>query len=224
MRPLPLLAAALLLSVLAGGCGDDAETRAAAPSPAARPSISESPAVAPATLPVRLTGDGIDLPERVAVFGDEFDTVAPALTAALGEPTLDTREQQSFGAYGTCPGTRLRALEFGDGALRVLFGDVIGPGMTMYQWMLTGEGRAEAVPKASALVGDVTTYEFAVGDTLGALRAGAAGAELEVLPGDEMLEPSFRLTDQSAGFFGGLTGTSDDDEVTRVLAGEACGE
>ena len=217
MRTCPLLAGALVLSAALGGCGNDPEPRPA--SRAATPSASPS-----TTLPVRLTGDGIDLPEQVAVFGDPFEQVSPLLVAALGEPTLDSGEQQSFGAYGTCPGTRLRALEFGAGALRVLFGDAMGPGMTMYQWSLTGQGRPEQVPKASALVGDVTTYEFAVGTSLGDLRAGTEGSDLEVLPGDEMLEPSFRLNDQSSGFFGGLTGTSDDATVTSVLAGEPCGE
>jgi hypothetical protein len=151
--------------------------------------------------------------------------VQPALVAALGDPTKDTGVGSSFSEYGTCPGSELRVLEFGDGALRVLFGDVIGPGITMYQWSLSDEGRASDVPQASALVGDVTTYEFGVGDTIAELRAGVqGGAELEVNPGDEMLEPSFTLMDQSAGFFGFLTSTGETGTVTAVQAGEGCGE
>ena len=171
-----------------------------------------------------MTGDGIDTAGQLVAFGDSFEAAQPALRAALGEPTLDSGEQESFGRYGTCPGSRLRALEYGGGALYVLFGDAIGPGMTMYQWRLTGEGRPADVPSASALVGDVATFEFGVGDTLAELRDGTAGSELEVRQGDEVVPPSFVLSDQSSGFFGGLTGTQDTDTITGVLAGEACGE
>lgn len=229
MRTAPLLALTLVLTAALVGCGDDREPAAARTGPTPAPSLPAAQAPspsspAPAALSVRLTGDGVDTGERLVAFGDPVETVLPALTAALGRPTLDTGEQPSSGTYGTCPGSRLRALEFGAGALRVLLGDAIGPGTTMYSWTLTGQGRPASVPKASALVGDVTTYEFAVGDTLGALRAGTSGSALEVFPGDEMLPPSFRLADQSSGFFGGLTGTSDDARITSVLAGEACGE
>ncbi|MCW2679846.1 MAG: hypothetical protein JWM62_1247, partial [Frankiales bacterium] len=186
-------------------------------------SPSPAPSPTPTTAAVRLTGDGIDLPEKVATFGEAFEQVQPALVAALGEPSKDTGVVSSFSEYGTCPGSTLRVLEFGGGALRVLFGDAIGPGITMYQWSLAKQ--SADVPQASALVGDVTTYEFGVGDTLAELRAGVqGGAELTVNPGDEMFGPSFRLSDQSSGFFGYLSGTGETDTVTEVQAGEGCGE
>ena len=224
MRRPSLLVPVLLLSLTAAACSD--EPRSAAGSSAGVPSGAPSPTASPspAAVGARLTGDGIDTAQRLVAFGDAFDTAEPALRAALGEPTLDTGEQESFGRYGTCPGTKLRALEYGGGALHVLFGDVIGPGTTMYQWTLSDRGRPADVPQASALVGDVTTFEFGVGDTLAQLRAGTEGSELEVRPGDEVLPPSFSLTDQSGGFLGFLTATSQAATVTGVQAGEACGE
>ena len=221
MRTRLLLACALLLSA----CSEDPEPRRAASAPSPVPSATAAPVPSPtpAAVAVRLTGDGIDTPAKVTTFGEAFDEVQPALVAALGEPTKDTGVVSSFSEYGTCPGSRLRVLEFGGGALRVLFGDVIGPGITMYQWALVEQ--SPDVPQASALVGDVTTYEFGVGDTVAELRAGVqGGAELEVSPGDEVFGPSFRLTDQSSGFFGLLTGTADTDTVTQVQGGEGCGE
>ena len=225
MRTRWLLLATLLLT----GCVDDgtqpALTRTGpppAPSSAA-PAPSPSPSPTPVAVAVRLTGDGIDTPAKVTTFGETFDEVQPALVAALGEPTKDTGVVSSFSDYGTCPGSKLRVLEFGGGALRVLFGDAIGPGITMYQWALAGP--SDDVPKASALIGDVTTFEFGVGDTLAELRAGVqGGAEIEVNEGDEVFDPSFRLTDQSSGFFGYLTGTAETDTVREVQAGEGCGE
>jgi hypothetical protein len=216
-----LLVATLLLTA----CGDGPEPRRTAPSGVPSPSASRSPAPSPTPTAqaVRLTGDGIDTPQRATTFGETFEQVQPALVAALGEPSKDTGVIGSFSAYGTCPGSKLRVLEFDGGALRVLFGDAIGPGITMYQWALVAQ--SDEVPQASALVGDVTTYEFGVGDTVAELRAGVqGGAELEVEPGDEMIAPSFTLLDQSSGFFGFLSGTSDRDTVRQVQAGESCGE
>ena len=221
VRRLPLLVPLLLLSLAGAACSDEPRPQAAPP-----PSVvaSQAPSPSPDGTTARLTGDGVDTGEQVVSFGDAFEVVEPALRAALGEPTLDSGEQEPFGRYGTCPGSRLRALEYGGGALYVLFGDVIGPGMTMYQWSLTEQGRPDDVPRASALVGNVTTYDFGVGDTLAALRAGTSGSALEVREGDEMLPASFTLGDQSSGFFGFLTGTQDTATVTGVQAGEACGE
>jgi hypothetical protein len=220
-------AATLLLSALLVGCGgepaDDPTVVPLPPSP--RAAVAEpSPSPTPVALDGRLSGNGIDLPDRLIEFGAAFDDVQPALVAAFGEPSADTGITSSFSAYGTCPGEQLRALEFADGALYVLFGDVDGPELTMYQWTLADEGRTDEVPKAMALVGDVTTYEFGVGDTLGSLGEGSSGAELEVFDDDEPLPAAFRLQDQSPGFYGYLTGTQDDDTLTGVQAGTACGE
>lgn len=227
MRNAPLLAGVLVLSTGLAACGrDDGPVAPAAAPSASASSPAASPTASPARVgaPVRLNGDGIETPERALVFGATFEEAEPALAAALGAPTRDSGEQQSFGTYGTCPGSRLRALEYGGGALYVLFGDAIGPGMTMYQWSLTEQGRPDAVPPASALVDGVTTFEFGVGDTLGELRDGIGDEQLEVQPGDEIVPTTVRVLDQSSGFLGYLTGSADSATLTRVLAGEPCGE
>lgn len=209
---------------------DIAPTGTASPSPSATAAptspTSPSPAAPPPTAlgPVRLTGDGIDLPRRVVEFGATYDSARPLLDAALGRPTTDTGVTDSFSDYGTCPGTRLRALEYGGGALVVLFGDVSGSALTMYSWSLTGRGTPSSVPAASAFVGDTATYEFGVGTTVAELEDGARPATVEVNPGDEVVRPSFRLQDQSSGFFGYLTGTDPQDTATFVLGGQGCGE
>jgi hypothetical protein len=172
----------------------------------------------------RLTGDGIDLPKGVVLFGTTFEKARVALQQALGQPTRDTGVGSSFSAYGTCPGTKLRALEYGGGALVVLFGDVKGTALTMYQWALQPAGNRAKVPRASALVGDVTTYEFGIGTTVGQLRAHVATDTLKVRPGDGSQAATFTLQDQSSGFSGQLSGTSDSDATTYVLAGRPCGE
>lgn len=216
----------LLLSALLAGCGGEPEddpTVVPPPSPSAV-AVEPSPAPAPVASGGQLTGNGIDLPDRLIEFGAPFDDVQPALVAAVGEPTQDSGVTSSFSAYGTCPGDQLRALEFAGGALYVLFGDVDGPELTMYQWTLADQGRTDEVPKATALVGDVTTYDFGVGDALGSLREGSSGAELEVFAENLPFPAAFRLRDQSPGFYGYLTGIEDSDTITGVQAGTACGE
>jgi hypothetical protein len=160
----------------------------------------------------------------VLVFGTPFEKARAALQQALGPPTRDTGVGSSFSAYGTCPGTKLRALEYGGGALVVFFGNVKGAALTMYQWALQPKGNAAKVPQASALVGDVTTYEFGIGTTLGRLKAGVATGTLKVTPGNGSQAPTFALHDQSSGFSGQLSGTSNSDETTYVLAGQPCGD
>ena len=216
------LTALLAMTACSSGSGSTAAPTA---EPETSAAVETSPPAEPEAAAVRLTGDGIDLgQDGLLLFGTDVAEAEPQLVAALGEPTADSGETESFSAYGTCPGSRLRALEFGDGALVVLFGDVIGPDLTLYQWALTQEGDPLQVPQASALVGDVSTLEFRVGTPLGDLRAGAATDTLTVSEGDEVLDPSFVLADQSAGFTGTLAGTTDADAVTGVQAGEACGE
>lgn len=158
------------------------------------------------------------------VFGTSFAKASAALQKALGTPTRDTGEGPSFSAYGTCPGTKLRALEYAGGALVVLFGDVKGPTLTMYQWALQPKGKPTQVPRASAFIGDVTTYEFGIGTTLGQLRANIPADMLTVEASGGERAPTFQLQDQSSGFSGQLSGTSNGDATTYLLAGQPCGE
>lgn len=238
MRTTAALAALLLGPLVLTGCAEDPEPGPAgarvAPSPSASPSapapedaaLSATAQDAPAAQTgqrVRLTGDGVALPGLLLEFGAPYDKAEPALLTALGTPTTDTGVVPSASSYGACPGTSLRALEYGDGALVLLFGDVGGTGLTMYGWTLESAGSPESVPRASALVGDVTTVEFGVGTPLGELQAAAPG-QVDAVEGDELLPPSFRFADQSSGFYGQLTGVAPQDTVTHVLGGEGCGE
>ena len=229
MRTASVLAAGLLLAATLSGCADDpAPDRAAGPSGTPAPTTSRpaAPTSTPSTQTesVRLTGNGVDTPARLVEFGAAYDNARPVLDEALGPPTKDTGNGDSFSAYGTCPGDVLRALEYGGGALVLLFGDVDGPDLTFYRWALEDTGTPTAVPKASALIGDVTTYEFGVGTTVAQLREGAGEQALQVSVGEVPVPPTFRLTDQSSAFFGILTGTGPRDTAVFVEAGQSCGE
>lgn len=240
LRPVRTAAtlAALLLSSVLSGCGSDDPPPALEPAgrsaPAPSPTVTDDAATALSALPsaaattgsaeVRLTGDGVDLPGVLLEFGAPFEAAQTALRDVLGAPTADSGPGPSAGAYGVCPGSTVRALEYGDGALVLLFGDANDPELRMFSWLLTDQGDPAAVPPARALVGDVTTYDLAVGASVADLRAGTTGVGLDVQPGDELVAASFRLQDQSSGLFGTLTSAADDGAVSGVVAGDACGE
>lgn len=231
MRALaPVLAAAVLLG--ASACGDDEPT--AAPSVAASPSSAaesdapsaepEQTAAAPAAEGARLTGEGIDLRDALVGFGTPYDQAATQLEGALGAPSKDTGDIDPAGGYGTCPGSTLRVLEYADGALQLLFGDVESDEPVLHTWALTNAGDPGLVPTASAFVGDVTSVDFGVGTTVGQLQE-QVGEDVFQISEDELsLDPAFALADQSAGFRGFLTGTSPADTVSFVEAGTGCGE
>jgi len=225
VRTAAVLTALLLSQAALAGCGSDEGPRELQPA-ARSTTLTPSPSASapPAAGDVRLTGDGVDLPGVLLEFGAPFEAARTALREVLGPPSADSGPGPSAGAYGVCPGSTVRALEYGDGALVLLFGDAADPELRMFSWSLTDRGTASAVPAARALVGDVTTYDLAVGHPLTDLRTGTTGVELDVQPGDELLSASFRLRDQSSGLYGTLTSAEPDGTVTGLVAGSACGE
>lgn len=204
-----------------------APTVAPSAAPPASPSRAASPPL-PTTLtvprptrggPGRLTGDGLALPNGVVAFGDALATARPTVDRFLGRPTRDTGVIAAAGDYGTCPGEDLRVLEYDGGALQLFFGTRPGAtAMTLFSWRLT---RASTrVPPASALVGDVTTFELRPGTTVAELQRGAGDAV--VVSDDELVGPSFRVEDQSAGLFGTLSEAGPQGVVRTVQGGVGC--
>ena len=227
---LALLALLPLLACTSDPAPTTSTASSAASSPAASPPVSTEPSPVVTGLassvplprptpdaPVRLIGGGIELPTRVVVFGDTFAAVQPDLLRFLGTPTKDTGPIDPFSKYGTCPGKDLRVLEYDGGALQVLFATMEGDReMTVFSWALTAA--SDTTPKASALIGDVTTFDFGPGTTKAELVAGL-GETLELVD-DELTGPAFTVKDQSGGFFGTLEG----DRVSFVQGGTGCGE
>lgn len=62
-----------------------------------------------------------------------------------------------------------------------------------------------------------------MGTTVGALRAGVGTSHLTVTPPDEPVAALFEVEDQSSGIGGQLSGTTDRDTTTFVVAGQGCG-
>lgn len=201
-------------------------TASATPTPVASPSTTASTVASPTGVALgHLTGDGIELPRKVLTFGTPVGEAVAALRAAWGRPSRDTGVVDSGSSpYGVCPGTDLRGLEYGRGALVVLFGNVEGPELTMYGWFLDSSGAPATVARPRALVGDRATFEFGIGTTVREAKAKTATGTFTVRPADDPLPASFTLKDQSAGFRGTLDGTAPTSRITSVEAGTSCGE
>jgi hypothetical protein len=237
-----VLPVALVLALV--GCSEGSAPRAqptpsatatalVTPSAAASTPAAEDAFVEPTAKPtgigrlVRLTGEGIDLPFGYALFGQSFAEVEPGLRRVLGRPTKDTGVRSSSSDYGTCPGTKLRALEYGGGALRVLFGDTKAGGgpLTMYQWALTPDGKPATVPPATAFVSDRGRLQIAIDTTLAEITKGTPARMLELTKGDETFAPSFSISDgTSFGVYGSLTDTTPSGKATFIQGGMSCGE
>jgi hypothetical protein len=126
-RSLRLLVVGVVLP-LAGACSDDGDQVSAT-------------TIAPDAASIALRGDGV----AVADLGDRADAAVAAVTGSLGEPTGDSGWDPPEGAYGTCPGDRVRAVEWG--GLVLLFADggtEVGRGEHLFGWRVTGAPPAVA--------------------------------------------------------------------------------
>lgn len=166
------------------------------------PSTTKRPASAAAIV---LRGDGLG----VVDLGATPAVAIAAVSAALGDPSADTGWQSSNGSYGTCPGQRIRGVEWHHLALLFTDGDTAyGHGEHLFTWRLTG-----APPALGTAQG------------LG-YKATVADAD-ELYPGDvEVTEPD----EPFPGFVtirldgGTITGYLDGDVITNLEAGTGCSE
>jgi hypothetical protein len=214
-------ASALLLvavaALLAGACTDDGSaasdattteaptsgTGDATTTSAADTSTSDTAAAAPAEIVLR--GDGLG----VVDLGADPAAAVAAVTAALGEPTLDTGWESSSSSYGTCPGQQIRGVEWEHLVLLFTDGDTAyGTGEHLFTWRITGAPPALGTARGLG-------YQATVAD-----------AE-ELYPGDvEVTEPDepFPGFLTIAGDGGVITGYLDGDVITNLEAGAGCGE
>jgi hypothetical protein len=212
------LALTLLLSAapIVVGCSDGDGEPTATTAPVASSTTTAAPTTtaseetttttAPAESAIALRGDGLG----VVALGATPDAAVTAVTAELGDPSLDTGWEPSFSTYGTCPGEQIRGVEWGGLVLLFTNGDTqYGSGEHLFSWRVTG-----APPPVSTATG------LGYGST-------AVDAE-ELYPGQvERVEaedpfPAF-LEIHADG--GPITAYLDDGEtITNLEAGAPCGE
>jgi hypothetical protein len=190
------------------------------PEPTAPPEPTPEPTPAPPAALV-LTPNGLDSVK----LGDEPDAAVNALTAILGEPSLDNGWEASFSSYGTCPGTQIRAV--GWGPLLLLFTDGTSAyAKTARQHLFEiAYGEQYAGDPPATIVIPVTTQ---LGITLGSTRAeikATYGGNVAFDPENEIFGPAFHVGPLGpGGIYGFLTKATDAGKVMELVAGQLCGE
>jgi len=153
-----------------------------------------------------LRGDGLG----VVDLGAAPDAAVAAVSLVLGEPTADSGWESSFGAYGTCPGERVRGVEWDHLVLLFTDGETPeGTGEHLFAWRVSGAPPAVATGTG---FGYLATVEDAQ-----QLYPGA----VELVPAEDPF-PAFL---EVAADGGTITAFLDDlDQVTNLEAGAPCGE
>lgn len=206
------VALAVLLTVLGlGACGGGGSIESSTTTSSAPTEGTATTAAADTTTPgspasaIVLRGDGLGVVE----LGAAPDVAIAAVSAALGQPTADTGWQSSASSYGTCPGERVRGVEWDHLVLLFTDGDTAyGSGEHFFTWRITG-----APPALGTAAG--LGYQATVADAQ------------ELYPGDvEITEPDepFPGFLQIAVEGGRITGYLDGDVITNIEAGAGCGE
>jgi len=216
VHQLGLRTVAIAVLGLAAACGGDdgaepsvtsASTTTTASDAATSPTTADggSSTSAPVADQIALRGDGLG----VVDLGVHPDDAIAAVSAALGDPTVDTGWSSSSGTYGTCPGEQIRGVEWGGLVLIFTNGDTEqGSGEHLFAWRIT------AAPPA---------LSTAAGFGLGATSADAEQlypGQVEAVPPEEPF-PGFLRIDADGGT---ITAYLDGDVVTNLEAGSPCGE
>jgi len=171
---------------------------------------TEPSTTVPITDVVLLNQNGLGL----VTFGDDPEAAIVAVTAVLGAPTEDTGWSEPL-AISACSGTQLRRVSWG--SLSLYFGDDSPIEQGTPHLFAYSYGNAEDLEGAP--VGLTTPEGIGLGTTVQFLQA--AYPDVVIDAGEEgIIEPSFFVNDLLSGR---LTGGGDDDLVTAIIGGDACG-
>lgn len=162
------------------------------------------------------TGDLVLRPDGIGdvAIGEEAGTVIETLEEQLGPADDDTGWEDPLASV-SCTQGEFRRVTWG--SLSLLFtddsGEIQGPRHLFgYEYGIVGQPGAE--PEGLA-----TEEGLGIGTTVAALRQAYPDADVD--PGEDgFLSPFFYVTD---GLQGLLSGADDNDEVTLIIGGTACG-
>jgi len=235
MRTFPLAVVASLVLVACGGGDGGPDTLA--PLPTSAGATTTTVVVATSLAPLVTTTSttstsstsaapttttlppGLELILRNDGLGDVLFGVAPEgavsyVSSLLGAPNRDTGWGPNVSDYGVCPGTRFRAVVWGD--LALLFGDEseFASGVDhFWGWQYGPVTDIEAVP-----VGPATDGLVSIGTTVAEILRVYPSAEIFT---DEVFGARFELEP----FLGGaLSDDSLNGEVQALYGGIVCGE
>jgi hypothetical protein len=147
-------------------------------------------------------------------FGVEPDGVVDYVSSLLGDPDADTGYIDSFSEFGTCPGTEVRGVRWGD--LLLLFGDEsdFDSGRRhFYQWQFGPQTESPLRPN-----GPLTDGGIGLGATVADIRA--VYPDVQIFD-DDIFGPGFELEPL---LWGTLTDDAESGRVIALVGGTPCGE
>ena len=148
-----------------------------------------------------------------AKFGADAEDVIGYVASILGAATFDSGWVSA--GERTCPGTRVRGVDWGD--LALTFGDesnVTSGRDHFYSWSLGPPDGAILSPAAMA-----TPEGIGIGSSVSDVQAAYPAAIVSA--GDEIVASSARL---SEGLFAFVTSADGSGIVTALVGGQGCGE
>ncbi len=147
-------------------------------------------------------------------FGVEPDGVVDYVSSLLGDPDSDTGYIDSLSEFGTCPGTEVRGVRWGD--LLLLFGDEsdFDSGRRhFYQWQFGPQTESPLRPN-----GPLTDGGIGLGATVADIRA--VYPDVQIFD-DDIFGPGFEIEPL---LWGTLTDDADSGRVIALVGGTPCGE
>jgi len=188
--------------------------------PTTLPPTTLPPTTLPPTEGLILEVDGVGAIETFVSFGANDEGAIAAVTASLGDYTLDSGWIPSFSGYGTCPGDEVRGVEWGS------FVMLFTKAQTAFETV--GEPHFFSYYYTEHQPGFATPDMIEIGVTVAELKAAYDGPDFEF--GEFEFEPSLgfwvyeRDNDAQTLLWGGTTGLTDSDLVTSINGGQGCGE
>ena len=173
------------------------------------------PGPPPSAREVALTVDGLGIVD----FGAPGTELLTALTAALGPPDEDTGLVDQRQVLGACPAGRQRAVRWGDLTVGLLDGTSTYATRATEHFVMFSYGGTESPATNPATTALATDAGISLDATVAEVRR-AYGDDVEVVPGDELVEPRVRVELDAPH---PLVLRTSGDQVTSILAGEPCG-
>lgn len=229
--PRNIVAASLAGSVLLGACGfggSDSEDLTPLPTsatttvtPTMAPLTTTTTAPTTTTSPATTTTVVDPIAELVlrrdgigdVRFGVDPEAVVNYLKSQLGSPSQDSGYVDSFSEFGSCPGTRVRGVRWGD--LTLLFGDesTVAEGrLHFFAWKYGPSSSGRPVPPGLVAEGGIT-----LGSTVSAIVKAFPQTQIFT---DEIFGAGFEIVRTLSGT---LTDSGPSGRVTVLYGGISCG-
>lgn len=203
LEPLPTSVTTTLASTLAPLTSTTTSTSSTSTSPTTSTSV-------PSVEDLRLWSGGIG----DVRFGVDPEGVISYMSRRLGEPTEDSGYIDSYSTFGSCPGSRVRGVRWGD--LQLLFGDestVVDGRLHFFSWKYGPKSRATPVPDGLRTESGIT-----LGSTVADLRKAHPSVQIF---SDEIFGAGFEIERTLSGT---LSSTERSGTITVLYGGITCGE